>query len=302
MKKSYIVYCHISPSGKRYIGITAQIPRVRWKNGYGYEQCSAMWNAVKKYGWDNFQHVILNEGLTKEQAEAEEIRLISHWKTTDARFGYNISAGGKGSNCGPRSDDVKEKISAHHKGKKPLMCIETGAVYDSLRSAKISVGMSQRSIRNSCTSGCATMSGVHFAFLNEVNSYEQKKTKTNGKERAVVNLDTGERFETLAAAAKSIGLNPTSVQYVCAGKPHCYRAGGFRWAYAENAEAAKADKIPQMQAKKVLCVETGEIFKTTGIAAKAKGLKHGEDVRRACKSAGRYKAAGFHWEYAEEVS
>ena len=161
---------------------------------------------------------------------------------------------------------------------------------------------SGRSGRNSCNSGHATMRGIHFAFLKDVSTYDPQKTKTNGKERAVVNLDTGERFETLAAAAKSIGINSNSVQCVCARKPHCYRAGGFRWAYAENAEAVKAEKIPQMQAKKVLCIETGEIFKTTGSAAKAKGLKHGEDVRRACKSAGRCKAAGFHWKYVEEVS
>lgn len=302
MKKSYIVYCHISPSGKRYIGITAQDPKVRWKNGHGYEQCSAMWNAVKKYGWENFQHIILERGLTKDQAEAEEIRLISEWETMDARFGYNISSGGKGANCGPRSDAVKAKMSAHHKGKKPLVCIETGIVYESLHSAQVSLGISLQSIRNSCNSGHATMRGIHFAFLKDVSTYDPQKTKTNGKERAVVNLDTGERFETLAAAAKSIGINSNSVQCVCARKPHCYRAGGFRWAYAENAEAVKAEKIPQMQAKKVLCIETGEIFKTTGSAAKAKGLKHGEDVRRACKSAGRCKAAGFHWKYVEEVS
>ena len=30
--KLYYVYEHISPSNKRYIGITCQIPKYRWRN------------------------------------------------------------------------------------------------------------------------------------------------------------------------------------------------------------------------------------------------------------------------------
>ena len=34
---NYTVYMHISPSGKRYIGITSVKPKYRWRNGKGYE-------------------------------------------------------------------------------------------------------------------------------------------------------------------------------------------------------------------------------------------------------------------------
>ena len=33
---AYIVYMHTTPSGKRYIGITAQTVERRWQNGFGY--------------------------------------------------------------------------------------------------------------------------------------------------------------------------------------------------------------------------------------------------------------------------
>ena len=33
--RTWIVYGHISPSGKVYVGITSQNPKVRWQNGNG---------------------------------------------------------------------------------------------------------------------------------------------------------------------------------------------------------------------------------------------------------------------------
>lgn len=49
--KCYTVYMHISPSGKRYVGITRQRPVARWKNGRGYINNEYFYRAIKKYGW-----------------------------------------------------------------------------------------------------------------------------------------------------------------------------------------------------------------------------------------------------------
>ena len=50
----WIVYQHISPNGKSYIGITQQDPEKRWQNGKGYTGQKKFYNAIKKYGWDSF--------------------------------------------------------------------------------------------------------------------------------------------------------------------------------------------------------------------------------------------------------
>ena len=74
---SYTVYMHTSPSNKRYIGVTKQKPISRWRtDGSGYKDSKYFWRAIKKYGWNNFQHEILFQGLTKEEAEQKEIELI----------------------------------------------------------------------------------------------------------------------------------------------------------------------------------------------------------------------------------
>lgn len=114
--RNYTVYMHTSPSGKRYVGITRRKPKDRWKNGCGYKTNSHFWNAINLYGWENFQHEILFENLTKEEAEQKEVELIALYKSNRPDFGYNIANGG---NCiGSVSEDTKRKLSEAHIGKK----------------------------------------------------------------------------------------------------------------------------------------------------------------------------------------
>ena len=96
MNNEYIVYKHTSPNGKVYIGITSQNPERRWrKNGEGYKDHNYFWNAIQKYGWDNFTHEILFNDLTAEQAYKKEQEFISYYKSNDSRYGYNLSSGGE---------------------------------------------------------------------------------------------------------------------------------------------------------------------------------------------------------------
>lgn len=112
---NYKVYKHTSPSGKVYIGITLQDPELRWQNGRGYKHNQYFYNAINKYGWDNFEHEILYEGLSQEEAENTEIKLIKEYNSTNREFGYNIRQGGEGG--GNLSEETKQKLSECHKGK-----------------------------------------------------------------------------------------------------------------------------------------------------------------------------------------
>lgn len=68
----FSVYKHTSPVGKVYIGITSKAPKERWQNGRGYWNNKHFYRAIKKYGWNNFEHEILYEGLTEGQANIIE--------------------------------------------------------------------------------------------------------------------------------------------------------------------------------------------------------------------------------------
>lgn len=93
--KKYCVYCHTSPSGKKYVGITHLRPTRRWNNGWGYSRNSYFYRAILKYGWDNIKHEILYENLSKDEACKKEVELIAKYQSNNSKYGYNLSIGGE---------------------------------------------------------------------------------------------------------------------------------------------------------------------------------------------------------------
>lgn len=102
MKKTWIIYKHICKvNGKYYIGLTSQKDlNQRWKNGNGYKNNPLFYNAIKKYGWDAFNHEVIENNIsTLKEANERERYWISHyhsWKYDPECNGYNITPGGDG--------------------------------------------------------------------------------------------------------------------------------------------------------------------------------------------------------------
>lgn len=118
----YTVYKHISPNGKEYVGMTRNIQK-RWEgNGCSYTKNSEFRNDIMKYGWDNFQHIIIKDGLSLRKASKLEDELIV--EAMNRGVAYNIARGGIGGshpawNKGiPLSEEQKAKLTAANKGKK----------------------------------------------------------------------------------------------------------------------------------------------------------------------------------------
>lgn len=123
---TYCVYIHINKiNNKAYIGQTVygNDINLRWKNnGKGYLKRDnngnftqpVFANAINKYGWDNFEHIIWANNLTAQEANYIEKILIELFDTTNSKYGYNIRSGGKNSTL---SEETKRKISESRKGK-----------------------------------------------------------------------------------------------------------------------------------------------------------------------------------------
>lgn len=97
-ENNYTVYMHVNKiNDKKYVGITKNVKRrwsfcgIEYKNQY-------FGNAIRKYGWENFDHLILFKNLSKIEACNKEIELIRKYNTTNSLYGYNISLGGDGVN------------------------------------------------------------------------------------------------------------------------------------------------------------------------------------------------------------
>lgn len=109
-QKTYIVYCHKSPNGKRYIGYTSKSLNARsGKNGCGYSKNKEFYSDIVLYGWDNFSHEVLSVCDTKENAMDLEIYYIALYKSTDREHGYNKSIGGYPCNKGLSEEEKKKR-------------------------------------------------------------------------------------------------------------------------------------------------------------------------------------------------
>lgn len=115
--KSFYVYEHVNKiNGLRYIGITSQIPKRRWgSNGINYKSNIHFWNAIQKYGWENFEHNILFSGISYEKAQEKEKELISLYHSYDPKYGYNNTMGGE--DICVFSEGTKKKMSENRKGR-----------------------------------------------------------------------------------------------------------------------------------------------------------------------------------------
>lgn len=88
-------------NNKKYIGLTKN-PKERWQyhstrafqpNHKEYNK--VLYQAIRKYGIDNFQFSILESGLTEEGAREREKYWIKKLNTNSHQSGYNITPGGE---------------------------------------------------------------------------------------------------------------------------------------------------------------------------------------------------------------
>ena len=194
----YCVYCHISPSNKRYIGITSQMLNNRWANGNGYKDNEYFYRAIKKYGWEAFQHIILFENLSRDSASQKEKELIAEYETTNREKGYNIAQGGFGGGH-PTSEETKKKISEANRGKR---CPEEQKVWLS----KLKKGKTPTNIDS-----------LHIGNQKRVIQFE-----LNGEYVA--------SYPSIRIAGRTCNINENTIGLCCRGQ--YATAGGYKWCFA----------------------------------------------------------------------
>lgn len=168
-QKTYAVYEHVNKiNGKRYIGMTSNIMR-RWANsGAEYQREPAFWKAIQEFGWDGFEHNILADGLTKEDAEIGEYNAILYYESDDPSKGYNIreGAGTRSWNKDYHLVGTGKKYGKNNGRSRAVQCVETGEVYDCLRDAAYKVGLrTGSSISQVIDNPNRTAAGLHWVSI-----------------------------------------------------------------------------------------------------------------------------------------
>ena len=211
---NYKVYIHKFPNGKAYIGITKQEPKIRWGGGNGYVRNEYMHRAIKKYGWENIEHIILFDGLSEEDACEIEKSLIKKYRTNEKEFGYNIESGGQ---CSNLAESTKQKLREAHIGK----------------SASEETREKMRASRK--------------RFLSENPEYYQKNLENimcavekaaELKRKSVIQYDLDGNFlavwNSTREAERVLGIYHSHIAKCCNKVPKYNTAGGDRWEYADK--------------------------------------------------------------------
>ena len=110
-----LIYCILFPNGKRYVGKTecSLDKRKREHKYHSKYQTTRLYNAIRKYGWNSLDWIILEECYDKIKLSEREIVWIDKFSCLDRDKGYNLREGGEG---GKHSPETKEKISKANSG------------------------------------------------------------------------------------------------------------------------------------------------------------------------------------------
>ena len=253
LENNYKIYVHVNKiNGKLYIGQTCQKNiNNRWRKGKGYKDNPLFWNALEKYGWDNFEHIVLFENLSLDMTNIIEEELIKKYNTTNDKFGYNINFGGGNKRL---SESTKNKLS---KLAKVRMNSYTKEKLKEI-GRKISIANSGENngffgkkhtdkTRKKMSENHANFKGENHPMYNRNHSEKTKKIwseKRKGKNlyannpnaKAVNQYDKNmnfiKTFYTIKEASESVGVQPQTIHACLRGK--LKTAGGYVWKYTSE--------------------------------------------------------------------
>lgn len=211
--KRYCLYIHTNlVNGKKYVGITSQKVEKRWENGHGYNENLRFGRAIKKYGWDAFEHRVLLKDLCKSEAECMERYFISILNTQDSRYGYNMTSGGDGVRDVTISKESRTLMSIAKRG-----CNHPNYGKELPESTRAKISAALAGNKNSC---------------GAKRSAETREKMSRSKFKPVIMID-GNTFTTFLSAKEAeqkTGISRKNISMCCKGiRKH---AGGYAWKFA----------------------------------------------------------------------
>ena len=226
MEKNFIIYKHTNKiNNKKYIGQTSQDPERRWRtNGEGYKDSPKFYEAIKKYGWNNFEHEIIEENLNQQEANEREIYWIAYYDTfNNDEAGYNMTPGG-----GNYMKTLWENKEFREK-----MC---KSFSESRKKSWSNAEFAEAKLKS-------MLDGVHKCWSDpewRAKRIEAITGNKNPNAKSVINIETKKIFTTIKEASEWAGLTSTSgIGQCCLGKKkscgkHPITKESLHWQYVND--------------------------------------------------------------------
>lgn len=244
-------------------------------------------------------------GKFASTAEAERITGILAQNIGACLLGYSITAGGYF--WARPTDYFNQWTHPKSRKEKPVICVETQQVYDSITQAseETRIGLSMISkcvLRKAITAG-----GYHWCFLFEYDDNWEPvvEKKKGGPTKAIICVETLETYESITECSILTGISIQNLsQNCCIGKR---TAKGKHYAYLDEydekwlpAEIYTTEKRRQVSTRKkaVFCIQTKEIFSSATEAGEKMGINN-RLISRCC-SGELLKTNGYNFCWLED--
>lgn len=221
----WIIYMYTFPNGKRYVGKSKRSMASRQGALFNrYENCTALWNAIQKYGVENIeQEILIEEYMTDADASNLEQEFIELYRTNCNRYnnpkrGYNLTDGGEGMYGWHPSEErlqvLREQI--HEINERRRGTHHSEETRQKMREAKLGRKL-------------GPMSEETKRKISMANSRENMSEETALRRSAAVkkrveatNNDTGEvlKFNSVEEASEYFGVRESSISRWASGERH----------------------------------------------------------------------------------
>lgn len=284
---NYIVYIHTNKyNNKKYIGITCRDPKIRWGlNGNGYSLQDKFFNAIKKYGWDNFSHDIVAKNLKEQEAKELETYYIDLYDTINN--GYNV---------------LRNDIDSYPR-LKPVFCITTNIKYDSIKDAAIENNCLPTQIIENCKGKRGPVKGLQWVYwneeLNQPNEIIPFIPKEKPNAQSIYCIELKKFFPSINSAVSELSIDKRSLQRVLNGE----RSGVNNLHFVKSTELNKIFEVIRKDTGKqtrVYCYETNTIFSSIQEAA-IFAEKSPQTVMKNCQKK-LSQCGAYHFDYVKNLS
>lgn len=283
---NYKVYIHINKvNNKTYIGITNRDLNIRWgKDGKGYKDQPKFYNAIKKYGWDNFEHKILQDNLTEEEALKLETKYILEYNSIEQ--GYNILLNG---------------IKTYPRNKK-VYCLTTNTLYPSINDAAQAISSNPSSIIQNCKGKVGPVKGTEWTYWDSEMEKPVNKNffvESDRGMKTIYCIEERKFYKGIKKTSRLLNIDPSGLQAALSGRRNGIK--GLHFIYLEQ-----MNEIPKILKKKtgnyvlIYCLETQQVFRSLKEASEFCG-KSPQSIIKNCQ--GKTQTCGqFHFKYVKDLS
>lgn len=244
-----IIYLFVNKAnGKCYVGQTTNEARRYESHRYCCKESGSFFHkAIKKYGFINFDYVVLHRGI-KTRGELnflETLEIKKHFSFHPG--GYNLTTGG---DCTTISDETKTRMSKSRaeyfskeenrlrytnikrKTLKPVMRMDSKEVFVSIDDASRKTGNTSTGIRRSAKYEGEKAGGISFRFIDEHGSLVPQLPPRDNRSRPILCNDTGIVYKNALNAATSVGVTAGAIRAACVGTVK--KCKGLSWSFYET--------------------------------------------------------------------